>query len=155
MTGWRVGFVAGNKDAIKALGTIKNNIDSGVFKAIQDAAIEAYKAPKSEIDRLNAMYRRKKRIMEKGLAELGWNVKPSKATFYLWLPCPDGFTSEEFATVMLEKAAIVFHRVTVTVNTVKDFQNCAYKTCGCSSKSAFKDERGRNFLQYEKREYVK
>ncbi len=53
------------------------------------------------------MYKERKEIMEKGLAELGWNVKPSKATFYLWLPVPEGFTSEEFATVMLEKAAIV------------------------------------------------
>lgn len=107
MTGWRVGFIAGNASAIKALGTIKNNIDSGVFKAIQDAAIEAYRAPKSEIEKLNLMYKERKELMEKGLAELGWNVKPSKATFYLWLPCPKGFTSEEFATVMLEKANIV------------------------------------------------
>lgn len=53
------------------------------------------------------MYKERKELMEKGLAELGWNVKPSKATFYLWLPCPKGFTSEEFATVMLEKANIV------------------------------------------------
>ena len=81
MTGWRVGFIAGNASAIKALGTIKNNIDSGVFKAIQDAAIEAYRAPKSEIEKLNLMYKERKELMEKGLAELGWNVKPSKATF--------------------------------------------------------------------------
>ena len=53
------------------------------------------------------MYKERKELMEKGLAKLGWNVKPSKATFYLWLPCPKGFTSEEFATVMLEKAHIV------------------------------------------------
>ena len=107
MTGWRVGFVAGNKDAIKALGTIKNNIDSGVFKAIQQAAVEAYKIDKSEIDKLNNMYKERKEVMEAGLKELGWDVKSGKATFYIWLPVPKGFTSEEFATVMLEKAAIV------------------------------------------------
>lgn len=107
MTGWRVGFVAGNKEAIKALGTIKNNIDSGVFKAIQQAASKAFEAPKEQIAKLNLMYKERKDAMEAGLKELGWDVNPSKATFYLWLPVPKGFTSEEFATVMLEKAGIV------------------------------------------------
>lgn len=107
MTGWRVGFVCGNEEAIKALGTIKNNIDSGVFKAIQQAASVAYDAPQEQIDKLNKMYEERKRIMEAGLKELGWDVTPSKATFYLWLPVPKGYTSEEFATVMLEKAGIV------------------------------------------------
>ncbi len=107
MTGWRVGFVAGNKDAIKALGTIKNNIDSGVFKAIQEAAVEAYNTPKENIEKLNKMYQERKEVMEEGLRKLGWNVKPSKATFYLWLPTPKGFTSEEFVTEMLERAHVV------------------------------------------------
>ncbi|HNW26390.1 MAG TPA: LL-diaminopimelate aminotransferase [Candidatus Gastranaerophilaceae bacterium] len=107
MTGWRVGFVAGNSEAIKALGTIKNNIDSGVFKAIQQAATKAYEAPKSQIDNLNKMYKERKDIMEKGLKELGWDIKPSKATFYLWLKVPKGYTSEEFVTLMLEKAGVV------------------------------------------------
>lgn len=107
MTGWRVGFVAGNTEAIKALGTIKNNIDSGVFKAIQQAAAKAFEAPKEQIQKLNLMYKERKDVMEAGLKELGWDIKPSKATFYLWLPVPKGFTSEEFATVMLEKAGIV------------------------------------------------
>jgi len=107
MTGWRVGFVAGNAQAIKALGTIKNNIDSGVFKAIQHAATEAYSAPKEQIDNLNKMYKERKDVMEAGLKELGWDIKPSKATFYLWLPVPKGFTSEQFVSVMLEKAQVV------------------------------------------------
>ena len=107
MTGWRVGFVVGNKDAIKALGTIKNNIDSGVFKAIQEAASEAYNAPKEQIEALNKMYKERKVVMEEGLRELGWDVEPSKATFYIWIPVPKGFTSEEFATLLLEKAHVV------------------------------------------------
>lgn len=107
MTGWRIGFVAGNKEAMKALGTIKNNIDSGVFKAIQEAAIEAYKAPKEQIDALTIMYKERKEVMEEGLRELGWDIEPSKATFYLWLPVPKGFTSEQFVTKMLEEAHVV------------------------------------------------
>ena len=107
MTGWRVGWVCGNKDAVKALGTIKNNIDSGTFKAIQDAAIAAFNADQSYIDNLNKMYQERRDAAENGFRELGWDLKPSKATFYLWLPVPKGMTSEEFVTVMLEKAHVV------------------------------------------------
>lgn len=107
MTGWRVGFVCGNEQAIKALGTIKNNIDSGTFKAVQQAASVAYDAPQEQICMLNKMYEERKHIMEAGLKELGWDITPSKATFYLWLPVPKGFTSEEFVTVMLDKAGVV------------------------------------------------
>ena len=107
MTGWRVGFVCGNADAVKALGTIKNNIDSGTFKAIQQAASVAFTIDQSYIDNLNGMYQERRDVMEKGLKELGWNIKPSKATFYIWIPVPNGYTSETFATLMLEKAHLV------------------------------------------------
>ena len=107
MTGWRVGFVCGNADAVKALGTIKNNIDSGTFKAIQEAASAAFDVEQKYIDELNKMYQQRRDAAEEGFRELGWNIKPSKATFYLWLPVPKGMTSEEFVTVMLEKANVV------------------------------------------------
>ena len=107
MTGWRVGWVCGNKDAIKALGTIKNNIDSGTFKAIQDAAAAAFDVDKSYIEKLNNIYKERRDVMENGLRELGWDVKTSKATFYLWLPVSKGMTSEQFVTEMLEKAGVV------------------------------------------------
>lgn len=107
MTGWRVGFVCGKADAIKALGTIKNNIDSGTFKAIQDAATAAFTVDAKYINDLNKMYQERRDAAEEGFRELGWNVKPSKATFYLWLPVPKGMSSEEFVTIMLEKAHVV------------------------------------------------
>lgn len=107
MTGWRVGFVCGNADAVKALGTIKNNIDSGTFKAIQQAATTAFTVDEKCITDLNNMYQERRDAAEEGFKELGWDIKPSKATFYLWLPVPKGMTSEEFVTVMLEKAHVV------------------------------------------------
>ena len=107
MTGWRVGFVCGNADAVKALGTIKNNIDSGTFKAIQQAATTAFTVDEKYITDLNNMYQERRDAAEEGFKELGWDIKPSKATFYLWLPVPKGMTSEEFVTVMLEKAHVV------------------------------------------------
>lgn len=107
MTGWRVGFVCGNADSIKALGTIKNNIDSGTFKAIQEAATAAFTIDNTYIEELNHMYQQRRDAAEEGLRELGWNIKPSKATFYLWLPVTRGMSSEEFVTAMLEKAHVV------------------------------------------------
>lgn len=107
MTGWRIGFAAGGAEAMKALSTIKNNIDSGAFKAIQKAGIEAFNSPQAEIDKLNAMYQKRRDIIVEGLKELGWDVKPNKATFYIWLPTPNGMSSIEFAEVMLEKANII------------------------------------------------
>lgn len=107
MTGWRVGFVCGNKDAVQALGTIKNNLDSGTFKAIQQAALKAYTASEEELGKIKALYKERKEVMENGLRELGWDIKPTKGTIFLWAKVPNGMTSTEFATIMLEKAGVV------------------------------------------------
>jgi LL-diaminopimelate aminotransferase len=107
MTGWRVGFAAGGAEPIKALSIIKNNIDSGIFKAIQRAGVRALESPKKQLDSLNLMYQKRRDIMVQGLKELGWDIKPSKATFYLWLPTPNNMGSVEFAALMLEKANII------------------------------------------------
>jgi len=129
MTGWRVGFAVGGKEAIKALGTIKNNIDSGVFKAIQKAGITALESPQSCIDDLNKMYQKRRDVLYNGLKELGWNTELPKATFYFWLPVPKGHTSVSFVGLLLEKAGIVvppgngygpngegFFRIAITVS---------------------------------------
>lgn len=107
MTGWRIGWAAGSEKAMKALKVIKNNIDSGIFKAVQKAGVVALETPQAEIDKLNEMYKRRRDIVTKGLRELGWKFEDPVATFYLWLPVPPGMTSAQFAEVMLEKAAVV------------------------------------------------
>lgn len=107
MTGWRVAFAAGSKKAVDALKLIKNNTDSGVFKAVQEAAIVALESPQKMIDDINNVYKERRDVCIAGLRKLGWDVEPNKATFYLWLPVPTGMTSVEFATLMLEKAGIV------------------------------------------------
>ena len=109
MTGWRVGFAIGNEKVIKALGTVKTNIDSGVFKAIQRAAIAAFDTPKEVIEKNNSLYKERRDVAVAGLKELGWNIKePIKGTFYLWLPIPSSFKkSTDFATAMLDKCGIV------------------------------------------------
>ena len=107
MTGWRLGFAVGNKEAISALSIIKTNIDSGVFKAIQQAGVEALAGPQDNIEKMNQIYTRRRDIVINGLNQLGWNLKPTKATFYIWIPTLKGMSSLDFANLLLEKYGII------------------------------------------------
>jgi len=98
MTGWRVGWVAGLAEAVQALARLKTNIDSGVFQAVQLAAAAALKGPQDATDEI---------LVLDTLHELGWRLPKPKATFYIWLPVPDGHTSASFAEMVLEEAAVV------------------------------------------------
>jgi LL-diaminopimelate aminotransferase len=107
MTGWRIGFAIGNAQAIKALASLKSNVDTDVFKAIQVAAVAAFTGPTDFIDHCNKLYVERRDLAIKCLGELGWKIEPQKATFYMWLPTPKGVTSADFCTQMLEVAGIV------------------------------------------------
>ncbi|MEJ1933345.1 pyridoxal phosphate-dependent aminotransferase [Nostoc sp. NIES-2111] len=107
MTGWRIGFAVGNPHAIKGLSQVKTNIDSGVFKAIQKAAIAAYATDEVELKALMSVYQNRRDIIVKGLQSLGWPIEPPKATLYVWVPVPAGYTSTEFTTLLLDKCGIV------------------------------------------------
>ncbi|GAB4286540.1 MAG: LL-diaminopimelate aminotransferase [Coriobacteriia bacterium] len=107
MTGWRVAFAAGNSDAIKALGTVKSNIDSGVFTAIQDAAIEAMLGPQDSIAELNALYERRRDLVIEALDSIGLSADPPRGTIYVWARVPEGYTSAEFASKVLEEANVI------------------------------------------------
>lgn len=107
MTGWRIGFAVGNSEAIKAIAKIKSNIDTDIFKPIQLAAIAGLTGPTDHIDYCNKLYIERRDLAVERLTQLGWPVKPIKATFYMWLPVPPGMTSADFATLMLDKAGIV------------------------------------------------
>jgi len=108
MTGWRVGWVAGNTEAIASLVQIKSNMDNGVFGAIQRAgaaALEGYDRP--EIHALRAMYRRRRDVLIRALETAGLEVNRPQATFYVWATCPKGLDSTTFAARLLEEADIV------------------------------------------------
>ena len=96
MTGWRIGFAVGNRDAIEGLGAIKSNIDSGVFQAVQLAGIEALKNYESLVRDIMPVYEKRRELMVKGLNEAGLKVAPSKATFYLWVSIPEGYNISGF-----------------------------------------------------------
>ncbi|BBD61391.1 aspartate aminotransferase [Nostoc sp. HK-01] len=107
MTGWRVGFVAGNALGIQGLRQVKTNVDSGVFKAIQKAAIAAYNTTEAELQTLMSVYQHRRDTIVQGLQSLGWPIQPPKATLYVWVPVPSGYTSAEFVNLLLDKCGIM------------------------------------------------
>ncbi|MFH1390664.1 MAG: LL-diaminopimelate aminotransferase [Candidatus Margulisiibacteriota bacterium] len=107
MTGWRIGMAVGNPEAVQALATIKSNIDSGAFKAIQFAAIEALSADQTCVAENNAVFEERAKVLVKGLNSLGWKMDDLKATFYAWVPVPKGETSASFTEKLLDKCGIL------------------------------------------------
>ncbi len=108
MTGWRIGMAVGNEDIVSAMATVKNNVDSGVFNAVQHAAITALlKTPDSRIDALNCVYQKRRDLAYDALTSVGIKVNKPKATFYMWCKTPSSYTCEGFATHLLEKAGVV------------------------------------------------
>ena len=107
MTGWRIGFAVGNREAVSALSIIKTNVDSGIFKAIQKAGIQALTGPQDHITALNQMYTERRNVVIEGLEELGWNIEKPKATFYIWIQTPQGQKSIDFANIVLEKTGVI------------------------------------------------
>lgn len=107
MTGWRIAFATGAPEAIKALGTCKSNIDSGQFTAVQEAAIEALLGDQSGIADLNAMYQRRRDFVIDALQKIGIEAAVPKATIYVWAKVPEGYTSAEFASKILEEANVI------------------------------------------------
>lgn len=111
MTGWRMAFVAGNPKIIKAYGTIKDNTDSGQFRAIQKAGIYAMNHPEITGE-ICLKYSRRLDLLVNALNELGFHVKKPGGSFYCYVPCPKGAgnvhfgTAGEVAAYFIEKALI-------------------------------------------------
>jgi LL-diaminopimelate aminotransferase len=108
MTGWRVAFACGNYAALEALGTIKTNIDSGIFNAVQLAGVEALDNCQDDIDRMVGIYRGRRDLMVSLLSSLGWVVEPPRGSIYIWLPVPEGFSSASFSEHVLDRAGVFF-----------------------------------------------
>jgi LL-diaminopimelate aminotransferase len=105
MTGWRVGMAVGNPEVLRLLGQVKTNIDSGIFPVVQHAAIAALGGP--ELGHLNEIYERRQARTLDVLRQIGWpGATAPDATFYLWLPVPDGYSSVSFATRVLDEAGV-------------------------------------------------
>ena len=106
MTGWRLGWICGRPELVKIVGQLKTNMDSGIFQAVQWAAIEALTGGEEETDAACEVYLRRHRAIVEALNELGWQLRVPRATFYQWAPVPDGYDSIGFANRVLDEAAV-------------------------------------------------
>jgi LL-diaminopimelate aminotransferase len=97
MTGWRLGFVAGNAQAVKAFAEVKDNTDSGQFKAIQHAACAGI-ADKQLSEAIKNHYERRLKKLVATLKKCGFDAEMPGGTFYLYVPVPKAAGSTKFTT---------------------------------------------------------
>ncbi|HDZ44733.1 MAG TPA: aminotransferase class I/II-fold pyridoxal phosphate-dependent enzyme, partial [Phycisphaerae bacterium] len=109
MTGWRMGFVAGNASAVAALNTVKENIDNGSLRAIQFAATAALNQAEELLPAINAVYQRRRDLVVDALRANGFEIDKPKATIYIWAPVPPRFDGDSgaFATELLDKTGVM------------------------------------------------
>ncbi len=106
MAGWRIGFAAGNADMIEAINLIQDHLFVSVFPAIQKAAITALNSDQQSVHELVALYEKRRNQFFKAARAIGWEPYPSGGSFYAWMPVPEGYTSESFADLLLDQAAV-------------------------------------------------
>lgn len=104
MTGWRIGMAVGNPEILAGLGRVKSNMDSGVFDAVQEAAVAALTGSQKCVADACAVYQERRDVLVRGLQELGFDVRAPKATFYVWMPVDDCMKT---AAQFLNQAGIV------------------------------------------------
>ncbi|GFR35054.1 aminotransferase class I/II-fold pyridoxal phosphate-dependent enzyme [Thermobrachium celere] len=107
MTGWRVGFVVGNREAISKIVSVKSNFDSGQFIPIQKAAAYALDFTDIYVDFINDIYNERRKIVVDVLRSKNLEVYDSKGTFYVWFKVPPNYNSEEFCSLILERAHVL------------------------------------------------
>jgi len=106
MTGWRIGMVVGNSTMIDALFRFKSNLDSGIPQAIQLAAIDALNNTQNSIVKQNLTFQSRRDRLVSALNEIGLRARTPKASFYVWAAIPDGYTSVQFTTELLDEANV-------------------------------------------------
>jgi LL-diaminopimelate aminotransferase len=107
MTGWRTAAIVGNAEAVQAYWKLKTNIDSGMFEAVQLAAIAALERAPDFPREMSRKYERRRNLVVDALREIRVDVTPPRGTIYIWAPVPEGHTSASYCELVLEEAAVV------------------------------------------------
>lgn len=108
MAGCRIGFAVGNQDVIKALYSLKTNLDYGVSSAFQDGGTYALNHAETFLPEIVSTYKERRDVVVKGFRELGWDIQPTKATLYVWLPIPKSFeNSKAWCRYLMDTADVV------------------------------------------------
>ena len=109
MPGWRIGFMCGNKKLVNALSRIKSYMDYGTYTPLQVGAIAALEGPQDCVEDIRLMYKSRRDTLCKGLNDIGWHVKPPKATMFVWSEIPEKFKdlgSLEFSKMLLKETNV-------------------------------------------------
>ncbi|ENQ3078801.1 pyridoxal phosphate-dependent aminotransferase [Bacillus cereus] len=106
MAGWRIAFAVGNESVIETINVLQDHMYVSIFGAIQEAAQKALLSPQTCVEELIERYESRRNAFITACRSIGWNVTSPKGSFFAWLPVPDGYTSEEFADVLLNKAHV-------------------------------------------------
>lgn len=106
MTGWRIGMVVGNKDMLRALFTVKSNLDSGIPQAIQLMAVEALRGPQTVVAEHNEVLQRRRDNLLQVLGEIGLHARKPDGTFYVWAEVPEGYSCVDLARELLEQVHV-------------------------------------------------
>ncbi len=109
MPGWRMGFAAGNKHLIGALGRIKSYLDYGAYTPIQVAAAAALNGPQDCVAEIRAIYKSRRDVLVDSMQRAGWDIPPPAASMFAWAPVPEQYRergSMEFAKQMLIHAKV-------------------------------------------------
>ncbi|MGH3035923.1 MAG: LL-diaminopimelate aminotransferase [Gaiellaceae bacterium] len=107
MTGWRVGWMAGNAEVVERYRQLKTNLDSGMFDALQHAGVAALIAARNFPAEMSEVYRRRRDLMVDALAAIGLPSEPPRATPYIWIRVPNGHDSASFTELVLEQAGVI------------------------------------------------
>src|SRR4051812_44999551 len=107
MTGWRTAAIVGNAAAVDAYRTLKTNVDSGMFDAVQLAAVRALNEGDEVPRRMSEVYARRRDLVCGALAQIGVDVIPPTGTIYVWAPVPEGHTSASYCELVLEESGVV------------------------------------------------
>ncbi|MBY7142715.1 aminotransferase class I/II-fold pyridoxal phosphate-dependent enzyme [Virgibacillus sp. NKC19-3] len=139
MTGWRIGYVVGNKNVIRALATLKSNLDTSQFLPIQKAAATALRSDFSTVTAMNKLYKERMEKMHAALREMGIYAERPRGTIFIWAKVPDGFYSIDFANKLLDEVGVMvtpgiafgslgegYFRIALTV-TIKRLDDVIYR----------------------------
>ncbi|HXV34600.1 MAG TPA: LL-diaminopimelate aminotransferase [Gaiellaceae bacterium] len=107
MTGWRIGWIAGNAEVVERYRQLKTNLDSGMFDALQLAGAAALTEARDFPREMSEIYRRRRDLMIAALRESGIDAEPPRATPYLWIRVPEGHDSASFTELVLDRAAVI------------------------------------------------
>jgi LL-diaminopimelate aminotransferase len=107
MTGWRCALMAGNERVVESYRHLKTNLDSGMFEALQRVAATALTELRDFPEQMSAVYQRRRDLVVEGLRAIGLDATPPRATPYVWVRVPHGYTSASFTELVLEQAAVV------------------------------------------------